>query len=183
MATKKLTTDQWLEIKTRYELGHTLRKIADDYKCDFTIISKKAKKENWEKGRLQQDVQTATTIIADIATNLQQPALKVVMKEMDDKISILNSIFNLDKGAINLHNIILKKAIAQTSAGDITLKDASQITASMGLSIDKVAARAGLKETSTNIQINSSINNKIKIDSDVDSITASRRYQDFMKSE
>ena len=29
----KLSDKDWLEIKTRYELGHNVRKIAADYQC------------------------------------------------------------------------------------------------------------------------------------------------------
>lgn len=49
----KLSDKQWLEIQTKYQAGHKLRDIANEYSYDAGNITKRAKKCGWIHGELQ----------------------------------------------------------------------------------------------------------------------------------
>ena len=82
----KLIDKDWLEIKTRYELGHTLRKIADDYGINASTISRKANAENWEiQIPLQQSVLAVSNDLGELqqkTQHMQQEQINVVFNEV-----------------------------------------------------------------------------------------------------
>ena len=82
----KLTDNDWLEIQARYELGHTLRKIADEYGTSASTISRRATSENWQiSNSLQQAVQVVASDLGELqqkTQHMQQSQLDVVFDEV-----------------------------------------------------------------------------------------------------
>jgi len=50
---KRLTLEQWIQIKAKYEAGEQLRAMAEEYKIAHTTILRRAKREGWEHGKLR----------------------------------------------------------------------------------------------------------------------------------
>ena len=160
--------DVWLKAKALFEIGKSLTDIAEATGIDKSSISKRAKKEGWDKGKNQQlvidkvntvnDLEELNSQIQQLPSQIQQ---EVVNAEISEQLALIKSIQNLDKGALNLHGIILKKTISKAMSGEMSEQEASRVAQSMGLSVDKVAARAGIgkePQTQVNIQNNNTAN-------------------------
>ena len=152
----------WERAELLYEMGKSLREISRKLDLPISSLSRKAK--GWKQGDLEQPIQ-AMAKGADILEQRVPPRLMSdVEQELDNRRVIVNSIQNLDKEAMQLHGIILKSTISKTKSGEITERDSSQIISTLGLSVDKVAARAGIgKEPTTAIQINNENNQERQI--------------------
>lgn len=157
--------DVWLKAKALFEIGKSLTDIAEATGIDKSSISKRAKSKSWEKGKIQhlvsenvQALQNVEIAKDKIQQEIQHPIQQeVVNAEISEQLALIKSIQNLDKGALNLHGIILKKTISKAMSGEMSEQEASRIAQSMGLSVDKVAARAGIgrePQTQVNIQNN-----------------------------
>lgn len=164
-----ISKELWQKAKTLFEIGKSLTDIAEVTGINKSSISKRAKNENWEKGKIQHLVEENIKAIQNveiakdkIQQEIQHPIQQeVIQKEISDQLALIKSITNLDKGALNLHNIILKKTLSKTMSGEMSEQEASRVAQSMGLSVDKVAARAGIgrePQTQVNIQNNNAAN-------------------------
>lgn len=179
---RKLTIDQWNDIKTRYQLGDAIRVIARDYDIPDSTIHARKNKENWTQ-KLSAQVSEIKNKITEIEHEIEHAQLPLVteriQKEISDQLAIIKSIQNLDKGALNLHGIILKKTLSKAQSGELSEREASQIASNMGLSIDKIGARAGLTKEgpTTAIQIN---NGNTSIELPDNAVDASRAYQEMI---
>ena len=159
----KLTAKDWGDIETRYKLGHKVRDIAKSFNYDAGNITRKAKQLGWVHGSLQQPIQQTVSAKSNLQQEIQkiqQPNIQLINHE----IAIKNKIQNLDNGALDLHEIILKDTMDKTKSGELSSRDSSQIISTLGLSVDKVAARAGIgKEPTTAVQINNENNQERQI--------------------
>lgn len=70
------SAEQWAEAKALFEAGESLRDIEKKVKISYSVISKRAKKENWQANILQQ-------IATDKALNL------IEKRTIDEKIATL----------------------------------------------------------------------------------------------
>lgn len=52
----------WVQAKTMFEMGKSLNQISNELGIDKGNISKKAKKDNWQKGKLQPIIQDAARV-------------------------------------------------------------------------------------------------------------------------
>lgn len=157
----KLTTEHWQEIRIKYELGQKVRDIAKSYKYDAGNIVKKAKQMGWEHARIQQPIATATRLINEVTENLQPSELAVVNKELNHQLEMMQFIENIDKGAMTLHHLVLKRTLDKIKNDTLSEREASQIASNMGLSIDKIAGRSGMKDgNNSTVNVNTQINNK-----------------------
>lgn len=73
----RATANQWAQAKALYEAGESLRDIENETKINNGNISKRAKKEGWQRGKLQQ-------ITADKVLNL------IEKKAIDERITALS---------------------------------------------------------------------------------------------
>lgn len=151
--------DSWDQAKLLFEMGKGLREISRQ--LDLPVSSLSRKSQDWKHGKLEQSIQAITTASAELEQNVPPDLMPMVEKEIEDRKAILNNITNLDKGALNLHNIILKNTLSKIMRGEMSEQEASRVAQSMGLSVDKVAARAGIgrePQTQVNIQNNNTAN-------------------------
>ena len=73
----RATANQWAQAKALYEAGESLRDIENETKINNGNISRRAKKEGWTRGKLQQ-------ITADKVLNL------IEKKAIDERITALS---------------------------------------------------------------------------------------------
>ncbi len=77
----KLTSRQWLEIKTKYQMGKPIRAIAREYNYDSGNLTRKAKKERWTHGEIQQIVSTQANIINVLIENTAVIQQKITLEQ------------------------------------------------------------------------------------------------------
>lgn len=179
---KKLNEQQWTDIKSRYQLGDPIRAIARDYDIPDSTIHAKKNKENWNQN-LSAQVSELKNKITEIEHSVEPAQIPLITQRIEADISehlaIIKSIQNLDKGALSLHNIILKNTISKTKTGEMNEREASGIVAQMGLSVDKVAARAGIGKEQSTTQVN--IQNNTTMEIPDNPINASIAYQELIR--
>jgi hypothetical protein len=61
----RATANQWAQAKALYEAGESLRDISEKTKIDNSNISKRAKKEGWERGILPQIAKDKARILIE----------------------------------------------------------------------------------------------------------------------
>lgn len=85
----------WAKAKIMFEIGKSLNQISNELGIDKGNISKKAKKDNWQKGKLQPLIQDAVRV-QEAFTILSQPELAAVINEretfFDLKINAIKSL-------------------------------------------------------------------------------------------
>ena len=79
----------WAKAKIMFEMGKSLNQISNELGIDKGNISKKAKKDNWQKGKLQPIIQDAVRV-QEAFTTLSQPELEAVVNERDNIIRFKN---------------------------------------------------------------------------------------------
>lgn len=79
----------WEKAKIMFEMGKSLNQISNELGIDKGNISKKAKKDNWQKGKLQPLIQDAVRV-QEAFTTLSQPELAAVINERDDILRFKN---------------------------------------------------------------------------------------------
>lgn len=138
---KRLSEEQWLEIKTKYQMGVSNNSIAMDFGIPESTIRARAKRENWTQKLRSQvtDIKSKITEIANECEPSQIPIVKqVIDQEITDAMQIAKSITNLQKGALNLHNVVIKRTIDGVNSGKLGVKEASQVLANTGLKVDQI---------------------------------------------
>ena len=179
---KKLNNKEWSEIEARYKSGDKIREIARDFDIPHGTIQARIKRDGWtqEIATKLTEIQEKITEISQVAKNEDLAIIEAKIHESAaNQFAIISSIQNLDKGALSLHNIILKNTISKTKTGEMNEREASGIVAQMGLSVDKVASRAGIGKESptTAIQINST---HAEVTMPANAIDASHAYQELI---
>ena len=79
----------WAKAKVMFEMGKSLNQISNELGIDKGNISKKAKKDNWQKGKLQPLIQDAVRV-QEAFTTLSRPELEAVVNERDNIIRFKN---------------------------------------------------------------------------------------------
>ncbi len=84
----------WAKAKALFEIGKSLSEIYLQTGIDRSAISRKAKKESWIKGEMQQLIVDAARVKVELST-LDPVLLSTVVKEIDERtkhIQILNNM-------------------------------------------------------------------------------------------
>ena len=154
-----LKENDWLSIRTRYESGEPVRKIARDIGISHTTIMNHAKKHGWSL-----EIAKQLTVIKEdihkmkqVATSDQLDMIGAVIKnEVDTTFELAKHISKLHKDALNLHGFILRDTIDKAKTGEMSGNEASRIVQSQGLTVKDIANMTGIsKERPQNaVQIN-----------------------------
>lgn len=144
-----ISADLWVQARSLFEIGKTLRDIQAATGINFGSLSRKAKAEGWVKGGMQELVAKNVEVYQNVTDEIQQDIRQnttsniqqnIIFNEVEARIKILNSINNIHRGALNVHNEIIKKTMEQIKSGKIGIKEASQILANTGLKVDQIHA-------------------------------------------
>lgn len=80
----KATQADWEKAKALFEAGKSLSEINSETGIDRATVSKRAKKDGWEKGIYQQLITDSARVKAEIST-LSSTVLSVVEKEIEER--------------------------------------------------------------------------------------------------
>lgn len=80
----KSTLADWQKAKALFEAGKSLSDINKDTGIDRATVSKRAKKDGWEKGIYQQLIVDGARVKAEIST-LDSTVLNIVEKEIEER--------------------------------------------------------------------------------------------------
>ena len=86
--------EAWAKAKALFEIGQSLSKIFLATGIDRAAISRRAKKDGWIKGEMQQLIVDAARVKVELST-LEPLLLSAVVKEIDERtkhIQILNNM-------------------------------------------------------------------------------------------
>ena len=88
---RKLSDEQWLEIRTKYQLGGAIRALARDFDIPESTIRAKVKSENWT-----QELRTQVTDIknkgAKIAQDYAPAQLPLIQQELSAAVRLMNQL-------------------------------------------------------------------------------------------
>lgn len=70
------------------------------------------------------------------------------------------SINNLQKGALNLHSIVLKNTLEKVSTGQISNYQALKLVQMQGLNVKDIAGMTGISKESPQVAIQNNINSE-----------------------
>ena len=90
----KATISDWEKAKALFEAGKSLSDINKDTGIDRATVSKRAKKDGWEKGIYQQLIADGSRVKAEIST-LSSTVLNVVEKEIEERTKHITFLNNL----------------------------------------------------------------------------------------
>lgn len=140
-----ISKEIWQKAKALFEIGKSLSEISSETGIARSGISMRAKSEKWNSEKLNSiaaDKVKAISNLEEIETKIEQLPSKieqqVVQKEVDDRLAILNSVSNLQKGALNLHGIVIKKTIDGVNSGKMSVNEASKVLSNTGLKVDQI---------------------------------------------
>lgn len=183
--TRHLKECHWKEMQILYQTGESVRNISQKFDISHTTVWNKIKKENWQRDLITReldDIRNQIAKLSKIPDPEQLDQLGNILKQDIDEIFLLTkTLTNLQKGALNLHGMILKDTLTKMRSGDIKAIEASRIAQAQGLTVDKIASMAGISKENpaTAVQIN---NNLDKADlSNLSPIEASFEYQKLIK--
>lgn len=78
----KFTNEQWAEAKALFEADKSFREIEKETGINYKAVERKAKKEEWQKGILSQQIAVMARVKADFVT-MTPSQQKIVTKESD----------------------------------------------------------------------------------------------------
>ena len=79
----KATPQLWAQAKALFETGKSLSEISLATGIDRALISRKAKKEGWQKGIYQQLIQDGSRVASELST-LESTVKQVVVEGIDE---------------------------------------------------------------------------------------------------
>ena len=79
----KATPQLWAQAKALFETGKSLSEISSATGIDRALISRKAKKEGWQKGIYQQLIQDGARVANELST-LESTVKQVVVEGIDE---------------------------------------------------------------------------------------------------
>jgi predicted DNA-binding protein YlxM (UPF0122 family) len=115
-----ISQDKWDKAKEYFEAGLSLTEIVDRTEISKSQISKKATKENWQKGNEKKQLISQAVEVAIKKETLKETALEVHNELVNDELRRKNLIFNATELLIKkATNIITKnQVIDKINVGD-----------------------------------------------------------------
>ncbi len=190
---KRLTIEQYAEMKTRYQMGEGIRELAREYSYDAGNLSRRLQKDGAIQGELQQVIQakvieateefnekvtTITTDVQQITTEAQKP---FVEKELNKRASQwLGIVEDTTDIALRLNQKLLIEVNNRSRPGAPNGYDPHQSAAilrTLGMTQDKLLEQTGI--SAKPIEPNNP-NGNSKLSQIDNSLDASRAYQELI---
>lgn len=137
---KKSKLRDWVAIKADYEVkGIGPRELERLYGVPNNTISARAKREGWVERKFEQQKSNVVNGINDLIEQTNEQERVRILPEIENAAAMMKkSIINIHKGALNVHNLIVKKTYDGLISGEISANEASKNMANSGLKIDQI---------------------------------------------
>jgi len=109
------SNEQWEKAKEYFEAGLSLSEINLRTEISRPQISKKAKKENWEKGNIKKQIISQAVEVAQIKETLNETALEIHNELVSDEIRRKNLVYGASE-------LLLKRTQEMIQANKTTEK-------------------------------------------------------------
>lgn len=163
-----ISKEVWQKAKEYFEAGLSLTDIVDRTNISKSQISKRASKENWEKGNEKKQLISQAVEVATKKETLKETALEVHNELVDEQIRRRNLVFNASEK-------IIDKATSIITSGEVIDKigvgDGVQMFKSRKLNttdlknladtVDKASITLGVNQRHSNSQV--TVNNQNNI--------------------
>ena len=145
----KLSREQWKLAKILFEAGEPLKVIESKVDINRGSISRRAKNEGWEKGRLQPMIEQAIQV-EQAKDELTATQRHVVEDLIDEKVQNTRLIHNLTK--LNLKDVTDKLKLGLDSISDNKLAQDA---------IDKASITLGVNPRFSNTHVDINAENSV----------------------
>lgn len=132
----KLSDQQWLDIRTKYELGNAIRSIAREYDIPHGTIQARIKKESWSQ-EMASKVSVIQQEISEISQMAKSGQLPIIQAKLTETVDLMGMFQSFVKLAANLNVQVLhelstepdlKTRIIGLNSLKATFKDIAEIT-------------------------------------------------------
>ena len=137
-----ISQDLWLKAKEYFEAGLSLTDIVDRTGISKSQISKKATKENWEKGNEKKQLISQAVALEQKKKQFNETALQIHNEIVDEKLRRETLIYNATEKAV----------IKATDMLDY-IDDASDLKSIID-GLDKASLTLGVNQRHSNSQVN-----------------------------
>ena len=159
--------EQWEKAKEYFEAGLSLSDINLRTEISRPQISKRAKKEQWEKGNIKKQIIYQAVEVATIKETLNETAIEVHNELVNDEIRRRGLIFNATEKIIKRATEMISdnKTVEKINKGDGVQDFEPRALNSTDLknlvdTVDKASITLGVNQRHSNSQLN--INNENK---------------------
>lgn len=154
---KRLTPQQYAEMKTRYQMGELISVIVKDYNYDVGNLQRRLQKDNVVRGELQalintkmvaaaEDIKKITPELQAITNELQAPLVKRVLE--DQASQWLGIVEHSTDIALKLNRNVLTEVSNRSRPGVANRYQPEQTAAILrvlGMTHDKLLEQTGIK--------------------------------------
>jgi predicted DNA-binding protein YlxM (UPF0122 family) len=182
-----INQELWNKAKEYFEAGLSLTEIVDRTNISKSQISKRATKEQWEKGNEKKQLITQAVEVAIKKETLKETALEVHNELVSDELRRKNLVFNATEKIIKKATQILdsNKVVDKLNCGDgIQNFEPRELNTTdlknLSDTIDKASITLGVNQRHSNSQINVNTQNNIQTNLDIDNMTDKEITQTYM---
>ncbi len=173
-----ISKEVWQKAKEYFEAGLSLTDIVDRTNISKSQISKRASKENWEKGNEKKQLISQAVEVATKKETLKETALEVHNELVDEQIRRRNLVFTATEKIIKKATDIIDngKITDKISVGDgVQMFEPRELNTSdlknLSETIDKASITLGVNQRHSNSQVtvnnqNANIQENIKVEWD-----------------
>lgn len=186
-----ISQDLWNKAKEYFEAGLSLTDIVDRTGISKSQISKKATKENWEKGNEKKQLISQAVEVAIKKETLKETALEVHNELVNEQLRLKSLVFKATEKIIKKATDILdnNKVVDRVSVGDgVQQFEPRELNTTdlknLSDTIDKASITLGVNQRHSNSQINVNTQNNIQTNLDIDNMTdkeITQTYLDIIK--
>lgn len=160
-----ISQEVWNKAKEYFEAGLSLTEIVDRTNISKSQISKRATKENWQKGNEKKQLISQAVEVAEQKETLNETALQVHNELVDEQLRRRNLVFNASEKLLVKATKMIEKnqtvdklnigaGIQQIEPRELDSSDLKNLADT----IDKASITLGVNQRHSNSQIN--INNE-----------------------
>ena len=156
-----ISQELWNKAREYFEAGLSLTEIVDRTNISKSQISKRATKENWEKGNEKKQLITQAVEVAIKKETLKETALEVHNELVSDEIRRKGLVFNAAEALLKRTKAMIDKnqTVEKISCGDgMQNFEPRELNSSdiknLAETIDKASVTLGVNQRFSNAQIN-----------------------------
>lgn len=105
---RRLSEAQWLTIKTKYELGESIRGVAREFDIPDSTIHARIKKEKWTK-KLSAHITVIQDEIHQIEQSVERAQLPIIQAKLNEAVDLMGMFKSFVDLAANLNVQVLRE--------------------------------------------------------------------------